>query len=325
MGVDRWIAVVVIGLAAALTLDPATLGLSTYAPVTQIIAMRGLVAIGFFVLALVVLLIAGLTGLIRKSAPVRLIALAAVMALIAAGHAGVLATRGIVPRTLDARSNGIEVLTLNTLGGSVDADELAAYLVEERPDVVALQEAPAGFVSAVVAALDAVEGRDPLPGFQVFLAGDGAVGSTALLVSTDLGEYGQTDGPLTTFGTVWAAPFDGDGPVLLSVHLVPPATGNMDAWRTELQWITDLCDTVPNLVIAGDFNATYDHAPMRRCTDAARGAGGVGTWPTHWPALLGAPIDHVVVDPEAWRGLGARVVTLGGSDHRAVLVRITAA
>ena len=87
----------------------------------------------------------------------------------------------------------------------------------------------------------------------------------------------------------------------------------------------------PGLIIAGDFNATLDHAPMKDlggCADAAleAGIGGVSTWPTSsHTTLLGSPIDHVLADSATWRARSASVLTLSGSDHRALVVELAAA
>jgi endonuclease/exonuclease/phosphatase (EEP) superfamily protein YafD len=53
----------------------------------------------------------------------------------------------------------------------------------------------------------------------------------------------------------------------------------------------------------------------------------VGTWPTNVPALVGAPIDHVLATPN-WRATGFRVLAgedAAGSDHRPVLARLAPA
>ena len=53
----------------------------------------------------------------------------------------------------------------------------------------------------------------------------------------------------------------------------------------------------------------------------------VGTWPTMLPALIGAPIDHVLATPN-WRVSGMRVIASHdgyGSDHRPILVQLSPA
>jgi endonuclease/exonuclease/phosphatase (EEP) superfamily protein YafD len=79
----------------------------------------------------------------------------------------------------------------------------------------------------------------------------------------------------------------------------------------------------PPRVLAGDFNATADHAQFRRLlrlghVDAAAqlGRGLIPTWgPAGRPALL--TLDHVLLDPRC-AVLAASVHQLPGSDHRAV-------
>ena len=89
--------------------------------------------------------------------------------------------------------------------------------------------------------------------------------------------------------------------------------------------------------MAGDFNATVDHFAGRgidggdlgRCRDAAVAgrAGGLGTWPTDLPELLGSPIDHVLATP-GWQVDGFRVVGAldgAGSDHRPIVATLSPA
>ncbi len=101
-------------------------------------------------------------------------------------------------------------------------------------------------------------------------------------------------------------------------------------------WWTDLRGQPPATpdgrlsILAGDFNATLDHAPLRDliatgyvdAADAA-GAGLVGTWgPYDGDPIPPVTIDHILVD----RRIAVRsvaVYALPGSDHRAVLAEIT--
>ena len=98
-------------------------------------------------------------------------------------------------------------------------------------------------------------------------------------------------------------PTDGDGPIVVAAHAVAPRQSYMQHWRDDLQWLADQCADA-NVIMAGDFNATVDHmgnlgvdgGTLGRCHDSAAetGNGAVGTWSTEMPALLGAPIDHVM-------------------------------
>jgi endonuclease/exonuclease/phosphatase (EEP) superfamily protein YafD len=126
---------------------------------------------------------------------------------------------------------------------------------------------------------------------------------------------------------------------LVAVHPAPPYLGA--AWSADYRRVLEALedrygdDTDRSVVLAGDFNATLDHAPMRRITgmgfaDAVeqlnRG------WSPTWPAdgsqrRFGIPvpamvqIDHVLTSS----ALVATEVTtsgLAGSDHRAVVATL---
>jgi endonuclease/exonuclease/phosphatase (EEP) superfamily protein YafD len=163
--------------------------------------------------------------------------------------------------------------------------------------------------------------------------------STTLLISPDLGDYSviesSQDGTsnTSTVPSAVAMPVDGDGPIVVAAHAVAPRQEYMDRWRSDLQWLADQCASA-NVILAGDFNATLDHmaglgadgGTLGRCHDAAAdtGNGGVGTWSTAVPSLLGAPIDHVLVSPH-WRVSGSAVLKSldgSGSDHRPLVVQL---
>lgn len=114
---------------------------------------------------------------------------------------------------------------------------------------------------------------------------------------------------------------------LTAVHSWPPATSP----RSVRIWARDLAALPapePEVlrVLAGDFNATLDHAALRAVlrrgwTDAAQRAGRGLAW-TWRPLRLPGPrlaLDHVLVDPRIGVG-GVQLVHLAGSDHRALVV-----
>ncbi|MCV2491216.1 endonuclease/exonuclease/phosphatase family protein [Geodermatophilus sp. YIM 151500] len=120
---------------------------------------------------------------------------------------------------------------------------------------------------------------------------------------------------------------DGGPPVeVTAVHSAAPATGP----RSVRDWTRDLAALpVPRpgalRVLAGDFNATADHAAFRRVLaagwlDAAQAAGRALAW-TWRPLRLPMPrltLDHVLVDPRITVA-GVGFARLAGSDHRAVV------
>ncbi|WP_167202301.1 endonuclease/exonuclease/phosphatase family protein [Actinomyces respiraculi] len=166
-------------------------------------------------------------------------------------------------------------------------------------------------------------------------AGSGA-GPTSVLVSAAIGEYEQVSAPDGLgHGAVLLQPLGDthlDGhqrPTVLGVHTIAPLKDTMDAWAQSVSRVVAECHApTPGLILAGDLNATLDHAPMRDlggCADAAEqaGGGGLSTWPvsTRTP-LLGSPIDHVLVDTVTWTSTGVELIEIAGSDHRALVVTL---
>ncbi|MEU4882792.1 endonuclease/exonuclease/phosphatase family protein [Streptomyces althioticus] len=118
---------------------------------------------------------------------------------------------------------------------------------------------------------------------------------------------------------------------LLLAHPVPPFPDRVPVWQRELAGIRDAARAARDVptVLAGDFNASQDHAAFRRVLDtglrdAARldGADRTPTWPARTAPAFGAQIDHVLVSEE-FAADRARFLGLGDSDHRAVLVDLT--
>lgn len=83
-------------------------------------------------------------------------------------------------------------------------------------------------------------------------------------------------------------------------------------------------------VLAGDFNATLDHPPMRALLgagyrDAAdvTGRGLTPTWPQQgWEPVPGVTLDHVLADSAMAVGAFG-VYALPGTDHRPVFAELT--
>lgn len=110
---------------------------------------------------------------------------------------------------------------------------------------------------------------------------------------------------------------------VISVHPMPPNM-SYDEWKRGLSSLPNAGSGIP-WVLAGDFNGTFDQAEFRDVADSgyrdaadATGKGLQPTWPTDevfpWGVMT---IDHVLAD----RRLGVAdfgVVSLEGSDHRAV-------
>ncbi|MFJ2215075.1 endonuclease/exonuclease/phosphatase family protein [Streptomyces sp. NPDC101062] len=124
----------------------------------------------------------------------------------------------------------------------------------------------------------------------------------------------------------------GDRTVRLQLaHPLPPIPGMVDDWHTELGRIRTFAAAQKAadapLILAGDFNATRDHATFRSVLDAGglrdsallAGAGRTPSWPTDLPRPLGAQIDHVLVSDD-FSVRSARFLDLADTDHRSLLV-----
>lgn len=118
---------------------------------------------------------------------------------------------------------------------------------------------------------------------------------------------------------------------LVCVHSRPPkppwSRGAVARWRSQLSMLPPPGD-VP-VILAGDFNATLDHAQLRRLLrlghqDAALQAGNA-LIPTWRPELSGCPallaIDHILIDPRC-AVRATSVHRLPGSDHRVLYAQL---
>jgi endonuclease/exonuclease/phosphatase (EEP) superfamily protein YafD len=320
----------VLALAAAAVLGTVVdhLGLTTTTPIAQLLALRGLIGLASVGLALLLGLVVALRRAQRPGRPAAAVLLVVVLAVTGAIHVGTVAARGVVdsvPTTPATTPGSLTVLTLNTLDGASAPEAVADAVFEVAADVVVLPETPESTAQLVADLL----GARAMP-MQVFTDDPGfRHRATSMLVSEGLGEYAATSAPEGE-GFLRVDPVTGTGPALVAVHARRPGQGSAQGWVSALERAVTTCRQTPGVVVAGDFNATLDHGPMRRlgrCGDAAAagglmGAGAFGTWHAAIPALLGAPIDHVLVDEERWEVSEVGVAEIGASDHRAVLARL---
>jgi endonuclease/exonuclease/phosphatase (EEP) superfamily protein YafD len=117
-------------------------------------------------------------------------------------------------------------------------------------------------------------------------------------------------------------------------HPMPPLPRQLGTWRTELAGLRDYAADGrrkgQSSIIAGDFNATQDHAAFRDLLDtggvrdAARLAGSARTpsWPATLMSPLGTQIDHVLATPD-FSARDAHFLEIGDTDHRALVVDLT--
>ncbi|SBT37386.1 Metal-dependent hydrolase, endonuclease/exonuclease/phosphatase family [Micromonospora narathiwatensis] len=282
-------------------------------PLVQAVAFTPYAAVG----SLVPLVLA--LALRRRAAAV--VAAATTLALI-----GAVAPRAVAAPQPVADGPTLRLLTANLLKGRADPTRLVDLVRRHRVDVLAVQE----FTPGIAAELDRL-GLDALLPYRVLNPEVGTTGS-GLYARFPLGEGGfrRNQGFLFTqaYGTL-AVP--GAPPVRVeSAHPAAPyAVAVVPDWRTDLRGQPPATPRGRLSILAGDFNATLDHAPLRAliatgyadAADAA-GAGLAGTWgPYDGDKIPPVTIDHVLVDRRvAVRSVA--VYAVPGSDHRAVLAEL---
>jgi endonuclease/exonuclease/phosphatase (EEP) superfamily protein YafD len=235
----------------------------------------------------------------------------------------------VLPRAIGRADPGsdrprLRVLTNNLLWGTADPDEVLALVRQHHVDLLALQE----YTPAAEKALHSA-GMAELLQYRVTHPLD-EPGGSALYSRFPLTDHGYRALP-PNFGQSRATlRVPGAGDVLVeSVHPASPSTaGWLRHWRTGLSAQPPAMRDGPVRILLGDFNATLDHAPLRRllrtgyrCAAGSVGAGLAGTWPYDGTRLPRVAIDHVLVDRRvAVHAVSVHRVT--GTDHRAVLAEL---
>lgn len=252
---------------------------------------------------------------------------AAVAALVAAALIAVVVPRAVPSAQPPAGGPTLRVLTANLLAGAADAGTVVGLVRDLRVDVLAVQE----FTPGAAAELDRLGLAALLPhrqlNPQVGTVGSGLYARFPIAgggIRQHRGGWGFTQ----AYGTI--TPPGGPPVRVESVHpSAPYALDQVGFWRADLAAQPPATPDAGLSILAGDFNATLDHAPLRDLlatgyVDAAdaTGTGLVGTWgPYDGDPIPPVTIDHVLADRRiAVRSVSVRAVP--GSDHRAVLAEL---
>lgn len=213
------------------------------------------------------------------------------------------------------------VLTSNVEFGR-GTGSLVPAIRRERPDVVFVEECE----YTCQARLKREFGTD----FPYRQAVEGAGSKGSIILSRF--PLRATDGVPGTMGMPGAvADVRGHTVRLQLAHPMPPLPNQLGLWRRELGRLGTFAatDTTTPTVLAGDFNASQDHAAFRHILDtglrdAARLADHDRTpsWPARTAPTIGAQIDHVLVSRD-FSANSARFLDIADTDHRALLVDIT--
>ena len=247
----------------------------------------------------------------------------AATAVLASAALGLVVRSGGVPRRQpEVGGPTLRVLTTNLLVGRADPEAVVALVRQEALDVLFVQELTIGAQTR----LKQAGLEDLLPHAQIEHKDGGPRGS-GIYARFPLSEGPPLPLTFAAQPTALLELPDGEQVELVCVHPRAPALrrGGSAAWRAELA-VLPAPGKLPR-VVAGDFNATPDHAAFRDVlrlgyADAAiqTGSALIRTWgrPGKDPWLT---LDHVLVS----RGcavLACSVHVVPGSDHRAVCAQI---
>lgn len=250
--------------------------------------------------------------------------------LVSAGSAALLAGAALAPARPSPSvrpypgGDRLRIATLSLRRGLVPPGSVLDLVERHDVDVLAVQE----LTPRAEADLRAAGIGKLLPSAHVLPARPGRVESASGAVWTrlpvdDRAEVaGGFEQPTVRLGVSPAVE-------VTSVHTVPPATSPSAVrdWARDLRALPPAAPDVLR-VLAGDFNATFDHAALRAVLrsgydDAARAAGRGRAW-TWRPLRLRFPrlsLDHVLLDPRI-AVTAVEFVSVTGSDHRAVVAEL---
>lgn len=249
-------------------------------------------------------------------------ALGFTMLVIALSLSGLLGPRYFSEEQPAASGDRLRVMAVNLYLGQADARALVNLVRENQVDVLTLPE----LTPTEVSALDDAGLAEVLP-YRMFEDrpggdGSGIAGKFPLrkVILMDETVLGQPSVVVDLPGR--------DDVELTAVHVQPPLYDeDVPTWRTELAGLPEATPDKRVRILAGDFNATLDHAPFRELVDRgyADAAEETGKGLDHtWSSLPTGPpltIDHIVVDVRCAISSYA-VYDVPGSDHNAILAEV---
>jgi endonuclease/exonuclease/phosphatase family metal-dependent hydrolase len=241
------------------------------------------------------------------------VALVLALALVA-----LVAPRAFASSVRDMHGKTLRVMSSNLYLGQADPRAVVDLVRSQRIDVLNLVE----LTPAAVTGLDRAGLAALLP-YRVIHAAAGADGSGIL------SRFPLREVDLTGDSAAKQPGAEADlGGVVVEIVAVHPVSPDIDTaqWERETKDLSRAAGEHGLRILAGDFNATLDHAAFRTVlargyVDAAeeRGKALEPTWPnTYVPVVT---LDHVVVDKRAAvEDFGA--FDVAGSDHRAVFAQV---
>nr|WP_285246281.1 endonuclease/exonuclease/phosphatase family protein [Pseudarthrobacter sp. efr-133-R2A-89] len=200
---------------------------------------------------------------------------------------------------------------------------------DRRVDLLAVEE----YTPALARRLTE-SGLDQVLPHRVAHAREGA-GGAAIYSTYKLKESGVLPGTQFTMPVASLELADDSRTALrvVAVHTLAPVGDAVMQWRSDLSSVGRVDTGSGPLLLAGDFNATYDHHEFRSLLSgngrtrslvdvaATLGARLAPTWPMRDYRLPGITLDHLVTSPEI-RGSNYSVQRVPGTDHAAVVATL---
>jgi endonuclease/exonuclease/phosphatase family metal-dependent hydrolase len=222
-------------------------------------------------------------------------------------------------------SPSLRIFCGNLWDKGVDAGPIASEIRELQPDLVLLQE----LTPTHLERLDELDVFRAFPWKVVSMSpGAEGMGLWSRVEAADAQWWVEQGVPQLRTHLVLS---DGTQVCIYAVHLPAPVPGEARRWHAGLAGLERKLgiDARLRTVVAGDFNATWDHGPFRSLLtlgfrDAAvvRRRGWKMTWPNGrrlLPCLF--RIDHVLISDDV-KVLDYRLGRAFGSDHRPLVVDI---
>jgi endonuclease/exonuclease/phosphatase (EEP) superfamily protein YafD len=226
----------------------------------------------------------------------------------------------------------VRVLTANAEYGRADAAALVAQVRHRQVDILTVQE----LTPDLVTRLDAAGLGRELP-FHALRPETGFSG-TGIWSRWALTPLDDVRGTHSATPRAVVRPPAGPALTVIAVHPIAPAGHNAErTWREDLRQVRAAIleamggsRTTP-VVVAGDFNATRDHALFRDllapgledALDSAPNPPWLGfTFPAgrRYPPIM--RLDHVLHTAPGLTCLSAATITVPGTDHRAVVATL---
>ncbi len=255
---------------------------------------------------------------------------AAFVVLVAAPFAPAPAPR---PDVLPATEGlSLRMMSLNAHLGRADPRAIVELVRREHVQLLVLQE----YTPRLEAGLADAGLGDLLP--HVISAPEGGVAGAGIHALFPLDKA-----PVPELDSMWfenpTASFTAIGPIgqekrmsITNVHIHPPLPRTVASWRRDITTLGRVNAQGGTRILAGDFNASYDHREFRELLGSTPSAPLVDasarnwarlspTWPRGAPFSPGVVIDHVVTSADV-RTCCQLTTRVPGTDHAAVLATL---